>query len=169
MTKTLVNTDANGTTKNVKDVQFWGNGDTWQLICKAWSEDEGWMKSTKAMEIPGVGCIIQTTTQQENSEIVGMTPYDEMLEEEAGEDDEEDEDEDEDEDDQDVSVSTTKNGYYSLTDALVFVPGVKVQLVWIKDANNPNLKTLVERRVVQMSADPEIILPPKEADARFAN
>lgn len=63
--KTLKNTDASGTTKNVKDVQFWGNGDTFQLICKASSESEGWMKSTKAMEVPG-GCVVQVTTQQRN-------------------------------------------------------------------------------------------------------
>jgi hypothetical protein len=159
MPKTLVNTDANGTTKNVKDVQFWGNGDTWQLICKAWSENEGWMKSTKAMEIPGVGCIIQTTTQQENSEIVGMTPYDMLDEDEDDEEEDEDEDENEiiDEDDEDeVSVSTTKNGSYSLTDALVFVPGVKVQKIWhfVNAA-----KVLKERKIVPMSADDEVTLP----------
>ena len=37
-----------------------------QLLCKASSEDEGWMKSTKAMEIEGGGCIVQVTTQQRN-------------------------------------------------------------------------------------------------------
>lgn len=62
--KTLVNTDANGATKNVKDIVFWGNGDTFKLISKASSEKEGWMKSTKAMEIPATGCVIQVTTQQ---------------------------------------------------------------------------------------------------------
>lgn len=67
MEKTLGNTDANGTTKSVKDVQFWGNGDTWKLICKASSQSEGWMKSTKAMEVPN-GCLVQTTTQQRNAD-----------------------------------------------------------------------------------------------------
>jgi len=66
MEKTLVNTDANGASKNVKDIQFWGNGDTFKLISKASSEQEGWMKSTKAMEIIGVGCVVQVTTQQRN-------------------------------------------------------------------------------------------------------
>ena len=66
MNKTLGNTDAKGAKKNVKDIEFWGNGDTWELICKASSESEGWMKSTKAMEIPGVGCLVQVTTQQLN-------------------------------------------------------------------------------------------------------
>jgi hypothetical protein len=64
--KTLHNTDQNGATKNVRDITFFGNGDTFQLICKASSELEGWMKSTKAMEIPGVGCVVQVTTQQRN-------------------------------------------------------------------------------------------------------
>ena len=65
MSKTMGNNDSNGTRKNVPDVQFWGDGDTWKLICKAWSEDEEWMKSTKAMEIPEVGCLVQVTTQNE--------------------------------------------------------------------------------------------------------
>jgi len=62
--KTLVNTDANGATKNVKDIVFWGNGDTFKLISKASSVKEGWMKSTKAMQIDHVGCVVQVTTQQ---------------------------------------------------------------------------------------------------------
>lgn len=62
--KTLHNTDASGASVNVKDIVFWGNGDTFKLISKASSKAEGWMKSTKAMEIPGVGCVIQITTQQ---------------------------------------------------------------------------------------------------------
>lgn len=33
---------------------------------KVSSEDEGWMKSTKAMYIEGKGCIVQVTTQQKN-------------------------------------------------------------------------------------------------------
>ena len=62
--KSLGNTDTNGATKNVKDIVFWGNGDTFKLISKASSAEEGWMKSTKAMEIDGVGCVVQVTTQQ---------------------------------------------------------------------------------------------------------
>ena len=62
----MKNTDASGATKNVKDITFWGNGDTFRLISKASSELEGWMKSTKAMEIEGLGCVVQVTTQQEN-------------------------------------------------------------------------------------------------------
>ena len=64
--KTLHNTTANGAKKNVKDIVFFGDGDTFKLISKASSENEGWMKSTKAMEIEGVGCVVQVTTQQRN-------------------------------------------------------------------------------------------------------
>ena len=63
--KSLHNTCANGATKNVKDIVFWGNGDTFKLISKASSEAEGWMKSTKAMDV-GNGVVVQVTTQQRN-------------------------------------------------------------------------------------------------------
>lgn len=63
--KTLKNTDADGATKNVSDITFWGNGDTFKLISKASSESEGWMKSTKAMRA-GSGVVVQVTTQQRN-------------------------------------------------------------------------------------------------------
>ncbi len=62
--KTLHNTTASQAKGNVKDIIFWGNGDLFKLISKASSKNEGWMKSTKAMQIDGVGCIVQVTTQQ---------------------------------------------------------------------------------------------------------
>ena len=62
--KTLGNEDQNGAAKNVKDIVFFGDGDTFKLICKASSQNEGWMKSTKAMQVDGVGCVVQVTTQQ---------------------------------------------------------------------------------------------------------
>ena len=64
--KTLHNTDVNGAHKNVPDITVFGNGDLFKLLSKASSEKEGWMKSTKVMEIPGVGCVVQVTTQQRN-------------------------------------------------------------------------------------------------------
>jgi len=64
MTKTLHNSDISGARKNVLDIQVFGDGDTFKLLCKASSKSEGWMKSTKAMEIAGVGCVVQVTTQQ---------------------------------------------------------------------------------------------------------
>lgn len=64
--KTLYNTTASQAKDNVKDIKFWGDGDTFKLISKASSDAEGWMKSTKAMEIAGVGCVLQVRTQQRN-------------------------------------------------------------------------------------------------------
>ena len=63
MNKTLENTTASQASKNVRDIQFWGNGDTFQLISKAWSKAEGWMKSTKAMDV-GTGVVVQVSTHQ---------------------------------------------------------------------------------------------------------
>jgi hypothetical protein len=62
--KILDNTTSSKAKENVKDIKFWGDGDTFKLISKASSQSEGWMKSTKAMQIDGIGCIIQVTTQQ---------------------------------------------------------------------------------------------------------
>jgi hypothetical protein len=64
MTKTLINTDVDNARKNVPDITVFGNGDTFQLICKAASKNEKWMKSTKAMQIDRIGCVVQVTTQQ---------------------------------------------------------------------------------------------------------
>lgn len=65
MEKTLHNSDVSGAKINVPDIKVVGNGDTFRLLCKASSQNEGWMKSTKAMEVPG-GCVVQVTTQQKN-------------------------------------------------------------------------------------------------------
>ncbi len=62
--KTQSVTDAVDAAKKISDVQFVGDVDQMQLLSKAWSPKEGWMKSTKAMGIPGVGCMVQVTTQQ---------------------------------------------------------------------------------------------------------
>ncbi len=64
--KTLHNSDISGARVNVKDIAVVGNGDMFQLLCKASSEAQGFMKSTKACEIEGIGCIVQVTTQQRN-------------------------------------------------------------------------------------------------------
>lgn len=49
----------------VSDIQVVGDGDFAALICKASSQSQGWMKSTKGMIVPG-GLVIQVTTQQKN-------------------------------------------------------------------------------------------------------
>ncbi len=48
MTKTFKNSDVSGAKKNVPDLQVFGDGDAWQLICKASSESEGWLTSSPA-------------------------------------------------------------------------------------------------------------------------
>ena len=73
MSKTLGNTTASQAKDNVKDIVFWGNGDTFKLISKASSQNEGWMKSTKAMEIEGIGCVVQVTTQQGDNVAEALT------------------------------------------------------------------------------------------------
>lgn len=65
MTKTLHNSTISGARQNVKDIKVVGDGDMFRLLCKASSEAEGWMKSTKAMQVPN-GCLVQVTTQQRN-------------------------------------------------------------------------------------------------------
>jgi len=66
--KTLHNSNMSGARKNVPDIQIVGDGDLFQLLCKASSKEEGWMKSTKAMQIDDgcLGCVVQVTTQQLN-------------------------------------------------------------------------------------------------------
>lgn len=56
----------------VSDITVVGNGDTFALLCKASSQSQGWMKSAKAMEIPG-GCVVQVTTQQGSNVAEALT------------------------------------------------------------------------------------------------
>ncbi len=65
--KTLDNTNIEDAKKKVSDIKVFGIGDLFELICKASSESQGWMKSTKAMNT-GNGCVIQVTTQQKNAD-----------------------------------------------------------------------------------------------------
>jgi hypothetical protein len=46
------------------ELKTFGDPDAWRLICKVSIAKQHWMKSTKAMEIEGVGCLVQVTTQQ---------------------------------------------------------------------------------------------------------
>ena len=48
----------------IPDIKTFGDPDTWTLLCKASSKEGGWMKSTKAMGVPGIGVIVQVSTQQ---------------------------------------------------------------------------------------------------------
>lgn len=74
--KTLDNTRVEEAKNKIPDLKITGNGNMWRLLCKASSSEEGWMKSTKAMEIHGVGCLVQVTTQQGDnvSEALAFVP-----------------------------------------------------------------------------------------------
>lgn len=64
--KTLDISDEKAARKNISDIKIVGDTDMFQLLCKASSDEQGWMKSTKAMRVLGGGVIVQVTTQQKN-------------------------------------------------------------------------------------------------------
>lgn len=70
--KTLDNIDIEDVKKKVSDVEVFGNGDLFQLLSKASSKSQGWMKSTKAMETD-MGCVVQVTTQQGDNVAEALT------------------------------------------------------------------------------------------------
>ncbi len=63
--KDLGITEIRGAKANIPDIVVYGDGDTFHLLCKASSQAQGWMKSTKVCNVPS-GCIMQVTTQQRN-------------------------------------------------------------------------------------------------------
>ena len=63
--KTLDNTNAEEAKKKVSDIKIVGDGDSFKVLSTASSNEQGWMKSTKAMPT-GNGVIVQVTTQQRN-------------------------------------------------------------------------------------------------------
>jgi hypothetical protein len=63
--KDLGITEVRGAKANISDLQVSGDGDTFALLCKASSQSQGWMKSTKVCNVED-GCIVQVTTQQKN-------------------------------------------------------------------------------------------------------
>lgn len=65
--KQLNISDINSARENIPDLEVYGDGDTFALLCKASSQNEGWMKSTKVCNLSD-GCIVQVTTQQENAD-----------------------------------------------------------------------------------------------------
>lgn len=70
--KTLDVTSVEDARAKVSDIRVTGNGDMFVLLCKASSFLGGWMKSTKAMEVPG-GCVVQVTTQQGDNVAEALT------------------------------------------------------------------------------------------------
>lgn len=65
MTKTLKPVHTTSAKENVSDIMRYGKTDAWKLLCKATSDAEGWMKSTKVMPLSS-GCLVQVTTKQVN-------------------------------------------------------------------------------------------------------
>ena len=63
--KDLTATDTADAQKAATDVVIFGNPDAWELICKASSQEQGWMKSTKRLQVER-GYLYQTETQQRN-------------------------------------------------------------------------------------------------------
>lgn len=47
------------------DLEFWGDPDLFKLIAKASTISEGWVKTTKGMQV-GPNVVLQVTTQQRN-------------------------------------------------------------------------------------------------------
>lgn len=84
--KTLHNSTKSQAKDNVADLKTFGNPNAWRLLCKASSEAEGWMKSTKVLEIAGRGCLVQVTTQQGDNvaEAVTFVPGVTLREDENG-------------------------------------------------------------------------------------
>jgi hypothetical protein len=63
--KMLDISEVKGAKANISDLKVYGDGDTFALLCKASSQEQGWMKSTKVCNVYD-GCIVQVTTQQRN-------------------------------------------------------------------------------------------------------
>ena len=51
----------------VSDIKVFGDPGAWVCLCKASSEAQGWMKSTKVLNVPW-GCLVQVSTQQRNAD-----------------------------------------------------------------------------------------------------
>lgn len=64
--KSLDVTSVEDAKAKVSDIVVVGNGDMFQLLCKASSKSQGWMKSAKAMQTE-TGCVVQVTTQNKDN------------------------------------------------------------------------------------------------------
>lgn len=61
--KTLNVTNMEELETSISDVQVYGDPGKWKCLCKASSKEQGWMKSTKVMQIYQ-GVLVQVSTQQ---------------------------------------------------------------------------------------------------------
>lgn len=69
----LGNTNVAEAAKDMGDLKVVGDGDLFVLLCKASSHSKRLMKSCKAMEIPGVGCVVQVTTKEGDAVAEALT------------------------------------------------------------------------------------------------
>lgn len=65
MERQLDISDAKPDKVNIKDLVMFGDTGLFELLCKASSKEEGFMKSTKVCNVTG-GCVMQVTTLQRN-------------------------------------------------------------------------------------------------------
>jgi len=65
MEKTLDVTNMQECREKISDVKVFGSPGRWVCLCKASSESQGWMKSTKTMPAAN-GVVLQVSTQQRN-------------------------------------------------------------------------------------------------------
>jgi hypothetical protein len=65
--KDLTVADMADAARKIPDIEVIGDPGAWVVVGKASSKSQGWMKSTKKMELPE-GTIYQMETQQQNSD-----------------------------------------------------------------------------------------------------
>ena len=65
MTRDLSNEITAQAAASTPDIKVFGDPGAWELVCKASSQSQGWMKSTKRMQVPG-GHLYQATTEHRN-------------------------------------------------------------------------------------------------------
>lgn len=66
--KSLSNTNMKDLAKTTPDVEVHGDPGAWKCVCKASSKNQGWMKSTKVLEVKSSsfsqgGCLVQVSTE----------------------------------------------------------------------------------------------------------
>jgi len=67
MERRLDNKNTAAAKATTHDIKIVGDPDVWKLICKASSESQGWMKSTKRMDVEG-GYLTLVTTEHRDPE-----------------------------------------------------------------------------------------------------
>ncbi len=68
------------------DLKIIGKPDDFVLLCKVYSVEQNWMKSTKAKYIPNIGCLVQVTTEKgsEIAEALTFVPGVVIIDDENG-------------------------------------------------------------------------------------